>query len=304
MEEKHLLGALEAGGTKMVCATGFADGSIVERESIPTTTPEETVAAICQWFVNKGVSAVGIGAFGPTAVNPASPDYGKILETPKTPWRYFDLLGSLRGALGVPCGYDTDVNVACLGEATFGCAKGLSDVVYLTVGTGVGAGVMVGGQLLHGMMHPEAGHVLVQPDPRDPIAEQGGCPYHKHCLEGYIAGPGCAKRWDGKRASEMADDPEAMDILAGYLAQALADFVLCYSPTRVIIGGGVADHTPLVPLARAKAKELLNGYIATPEVADFDNYIVGNSLDGNQGIMGCLELARRALANMSKHPMV
>lgn len=295
MEDKQLIGALEAGGTKMVCATGYADGTIVERVSIPTQTPEETIPAICAWFADKNIAALGIGAFGPTAVNPASEKYGSILETPKTAWRYFDLLGALSSELKVPCGYDTDVNVACLGEATFGCARGLSDVVYLTVGTGVGAGVMVGGQLVHGMMHPEAGHILVTPDPRDPIAEAGGCPYHKHCLEGYIAGPGCAKRWGGKRASELAEDAEAMDLLAGYLAQALATYALCYSPTRIIIGGGVADHTPIVPLARKKTLELLNGYLATPEIADIDSYIVNNSLDGNQGIMGCLELGRRAL---------
>ena len=299
MEERHLIGALEAGGTKMVCATGFTDGSIVACESIPTTAPDEPVAAICHGCVNRGASSVGIGSFGPTAVNPASPDYCRILETPKTAWRHYNLLGTLKGALGVHCGYDTDVNVACLGEVTFGCARGLSDVVYLTVGTGVGAGVMTGGRLLHGMMHPEAGHVLVEPDPRDPIADHGACPYHAHCLEGYIAGPACAKRWGGKRASELADDPKAMDILAGYLGQALVDYILCYSPAKIIIGGGVADHTPLVPLARAKAGELLAGYIATPEVADLDSYIVCNSLGGNQGIMGCLELGRRALANLS-----
>lgn len=294
--DKQLLGALEAGGTKMVCATGYADGTVVESEQIPTTTPAETMEAVAAWYQGKGIAALGIGAFGPTAVDPASPNFGQILETPKTAWRYFDLLGSLAGPLGVPCGYDTDVNVACLGEVTFGCAQGLDDVVYLTIGTGVGAGVMVNGKLLHGMLHPEAGHVLVTRDPADTIGEHSGCPYHDNCLEGLIAGPGCAKRWGGKRASELAEDPAAMDLLAGYLAQALVTYTLCYSPKKIIIGGGVADHTPVVALARAKAAELLNGYLVTPELADIDTYIVNNSLDGKQGIMGCLELARRALA--------
>ena len=161
MAVQQLIGALVAGGTKMVCATGYADGTVLEREQIATTTPQETVEAVNAWFADKGIAALGIGAFGPTAVNPASPQYGKILETPKTAWRYFDLLGTIQNELNIPCGYDTDVNVACLGEVTFGCAKGLTDVVYLTIGTGVGAGVLSGGKLVHGMMHPEAGHILV-----------------------------------------------------------------------------------------------------------------------------------------------
>lgn len=255
MAEQQLIGALEAGGTKMVCATGYADGTVLEREQIATTTPQETVEAVNAWFANKGIAALGIGAFGPTAVNPASPQYGKILETPKTAWRYFDLLGTIQNELNIPCGYDTDVNVACLGEVTFGCAQGLTDVAYLTIGTGVGAGVLSGGQLVHGMMHPEAGHILVTRDPRDTIGEHSGCPFHDNCLEGLIAGPGIKKRWDGKSAGDMADDPEAMDLLAGYLAQALMTYTLCYAPQKIIIGGGVADHTPIVPLARKKCDE-------------------------------------------------
>ena len=292
--ENVLLGALEAGGTKMVCATGYADGTVVESEQIPTTTPRETAAACAAWFQNKGIAALGIGAFGPTAVNPASPRYGQILKTPKPNWSDFDLLGSLQGPLGIPCGYDTDVNVACLGEAAFGCAQGLDTVLYLTIGTGVGAGVLSGGALMHGMMHPEAGHVPMKPDPRDPIATDSSCPFHASCLEGLVSGAGIKKRW-GKSGGDMAEDAEAMDILASYLGQALAIYILCYSPQKIIIGGGVADHTPIVELVRPKVAEALNGYIVTPEMDDLEHYIVRNSLDGKQGVMGCLELARRAL---------
>ncbi|MDO4437433.1 MAG: ROK family protein [Coriobacteriaceae bacterium] len=294
--EKQLLGALEAGGTKMVCATGYADGTIVETAEFPTTTPEETMALVVDWFKQRSIAALGIGAFGPTAVNPSSPHYGHILETPKTAWRFFDMLGSLQNELNVPCGYDTDVNVACLGEHAFGCAQGLDNVVYLTIGTGVGAGVMVGGQLIHGMLHPEAGHILVVRDPADTIGDDSACPYHSNCLEGLIAGPAVKKRWGGKRASELAEDPAAMDLLAGYLAQALMTYILCYAPQRIVIGGGVADHTPVVALARKKAAELLNGYLVTPELEDIDSYIVNNSLEGKQGIMGCLALGAQALA--------
>lgn len=296
MSEIVRIGALEAGGTKMVCAVGLADGTVLESEQIPTAGPAETVEAVVDWFSGRSVAALGIGAFGPTAVNPSSPRFGQILETPKTAWRYFDLLGALTKGLDVPCGYDTDVNAACLGEATFGCARGLDAVVYLTIGTGVGAGVMLDGKLLHGMLHPEAGHILVARDPTDAIGKRSGCPYHESCLEGLIAGPGIKLRWDGRSAGEMAGDAAAMDLLAGYLAQALATYVLCYSPQRIIIGGGVADNTPIVELARPKVLDLLAGYIATPEVADIDSYIVRNSLAGRQGIMGCLELGRRALS--------
>ncbi len=176
MAEQQLIGALEAGGTKMVCATGYADGTVLKREQIATTTPQETVEAVNAWFADKGIAALGIGAFGPTAVNPASPQYGKILETPKTAWRYFDLLGTIQNELNIPCGYDTDVNVACLGEVTFGCAQGLTDVVYLTIGTGVGAGVLSGGKLVHGMMHPEAGHILSRATRATPLASTAPAP--------------------------------------------------------------------------------------------------------------------------------
>lgn len=298
MTEDILLGALEAGGTKMVCATGRADGTIVETVKFPTTTPEETIRKCGTWFAERGISALGIGAFGPTCVDATSPLFGHILETPKLAWRHFDLLGTLSRYTPVAIGYDTDVNAACLGEVTFGCARGLDDVVYLTIGTGVGAGVMVSGTLLHGMLHPEAGHILIERDPDDPLpAGESGCAYHANCLEGLIAGPAIAKRWGGKSASEVADDPAAMELLAGYLAQALVNYILCYSPRKIIIGGGVADNTPIIPLARDRARELLGGYIVAPELEDWNGYIVPNSLDGTQGILGCLELARRAIAD-------
>ena len=268
----------------MVCATGYADGTVVESESFPTTTPEETTATCAAWFKDKGIAALGIGAFGPTAVNPSSPRYGQILETPKTAWRYFDLLGNLQGPLGIPCGYDTDVNVACLGEVTFGCAQGLTDVVYLTIGTGVGAGVLSGGKLLHGMMHPEAGHIPLVPNPDDPIAGDGACPYTRTALKPHRR-PGNRQALEWQEGQPDGGRSGSMDLLAGYLGQALATYILCYSPQRIIIGGGVGDHTPIVQLARAKTAEVLNNYIVTPEVANLDTYIVNNSLEGKQGVM-------------------
>ena len=291
MSEKQMrLGALEAGGTKMVCAVVSGDGEVLDRMETPTLTPAKTVPQMIEWFTARDVDALGIGAFGPTCVDPNDERYGSILQTPKLAWRGHGLRAAFADALGIPVAYDTDVNVACLGEVVFGCCKGLEDAVYVTIGTGVGAGVMCAGRLLHGMLHPEAGHILVTRDPRDTIGEHSGCPFHDNCLEGLIAGPGVKKRWGGKSAGEMADDPEAMDLLAGYLT-----YILCYAPQKIVIGGGVADHTPIVPLARKKCAEMLNGYIVTPEMADIDSYIVNNSLEGKQGIMGCLALGAQAL---------
>ena len=289
------LGALEAGGTKMVCAIGNANGEIYERISIPTETPEITVPKMIEYFKEKDIQALGIGCFGPIDLNRKSETYGYITTTPKLAWKNYNIVGAFADALDIPVGFDTDVNGSALGEATWGITKGLDNSIYITIGTGVGAGVLSGGKLVHGMMHPEAGHILVTRDPRDTIGEHSACPFHDNCLEGLIAGPGVKKRWDGKSAGDMADDPEAMDLLAGYLAQALMTYTLCYAPQKIIIGGGVADHTPIVPLARKKCAEMLNGYIVTPEVNDIDNYIVNNSLEGKQGIMGCLALGAQAL---------
>lgn len=286
------IGALEAGGTKMVLAVGTEDGQILERESLPTAAPEQVVPQMAAWFAEREVDAVGIGAFGPTAVDPASPKYGHVLDTPKPGWAGFDYLGTMRKGCDVPMGYDTDVNVACLGEATYGCARGLDTVVYLTIGTGVGAGVMVGGHLLHGMLHPEAGHILLTPLPNDP--GKSVCPFHPNCLEGLAAGPSIEARW-GAKGVDLADRPEVWELESEYLGQALCDYILCYSPQKIILGGGVMKQEQLFPLVRETTMRYLAGYIKTPELEDLDHYIVPNSLHENQGILGCIELGRRAL---------
>lgn len=286
------IGALEAGGTKMVLAVGTADGAILEQISMPTVEPELVVPQMAEWFASKNVDAVGIGAFGPTVVNPANPNYGKICFTPKPGWSNYDFLGTMRSICDVPMGYDTDVNVACLGEATFGCAKGLDSVVYITVGTGIGAGVMVGGQLLHGMLHPEAGHILLTVNPDDP--GKSVCPKHTRCFEGLASGPSIEARW-GAKAVDLADRQEVWELEADYIAQALEIYVTCYSPQKIIIGGGVAHQEQIFPLIRTKLADYLNGYLKTDELDDLDSYVVPNSLNEKQGILGCLELGRRAL---------
>ena len=180
------LGALEAGGTKMVCAIGDETGKIYEQVSIATTTPEETIPKLIAYFQDKQIDALGIASFGPVELDPASEKYGYITTTSKLAWTNFDFLGSMKAALKCPMGFDTDVNGSVLGEVTFGQAKGKHCVMYLTVGTGIGAGVYIDGKLLHGMLHPEAGHILITK--RDTDHYEGKCPYHKdHCLEGMAA---------------------------------------------------------------------------------------------------------------------
>ena len=237
MSEKQMrLGALEAGGTKMVCAVVSGDGEVLDRMETPTLTSAETVPQMIEWFTARDVNALGIGAFGPTCVDPNDERYGSILQTPKLAWRGYGLRAAFADALGIPVAYDTDVNVACLGEVVFGCCKGLEDAVYVTIGTGVGAGVMCAGRLLHGMLHPEAGHMLVRTRP----TEEGRCvcPSHASCLEGLASGPAIAARW-GKPAAELADNAEVWALEGDYLGQMCANLVLMYSPRRIVRGGGL-----------------------------------------------------------------
>ncbi|MCM1183753.1 MAG: ROK family protein [Roseburia sp.] len=285
------LGALEAGGTKMVCAIGNEEGELFDRVSIPTKTPAQTIPALTDYFAKNKVEALGIGCFGPIDLDKASETYGFITSTPKSDWADYNIVGAFADALGCPIGFDTDVNGSVLGEVTFGQAKGKKCVIYITIGTGVGAGICIDGRLLHGMLHPEAGHVLIQKRSTDSF--EGKCPYHRNCFEGLAAGPAIEARW-GKRAALLQDDARVWDLEAYYIAQALANYILTLSPDMIILGGGVMHQEQLFPLIRGYVKELLNGYIRTRELAHPERYIVPASLEDNQGIMGCLELARRS----------
>lgn len=286
------LGALETGGTKMVCAVGDETGTIYDRKVIPTADPKTTIPAIVNYFMDKDLDALGIACFGPIQLDHHAPDYGHITTTPKLAWRNFDMVGAFARTLGCPIGFDTDVNGAVLGEVTFGQARGKKSVVYLTVGTGIGGGVCIEGKLLHGMLHPEMGHVLLRRNPGDTYA--GHCPYHQDCLEGLACGPAIEERW-GAKGDALANRPEVWELEADYLAQAITSYILTLSPDMIILGGGVMHQTQLFPLVRKKVAELLAGYIQTPQLEDLDHYIVPASLNEDQGILGCLELACRAL---------
>ena len=276
----------------MVCAVGDEKGNIFDQISFTTKTPGETIPHVTAYFKKEKVEALGVGCFGPVDLNQNSDTYGCITSTPKLAWKNFDMAGTLERALGCPIGFDTDVNSSVLGEVTFGQAKGKSCVVYMTIGTGIGAGIFIEGSLLHGMLHPEAGHVLVRKRNDDPY--EGICPYHKDCFEGLASGPAIESRW-GQEAAALADEKKVWELEAYYIAQALTGYILTLSPEMIILGGGVMKQEQLFPIIRRKTLELLNGYIKTEEIDHMENYIVPASLNGNQGIMGCLELGRRKL---------
>lgn len=285
-----ILGALEAGGTKMVCAIGDEHGNILEQVKIPTTKPEETMAKVVEYFKDKNIEALGVAAFGPVEVHKESLNYGKILETTKDDWKYFDLLGSLE-SLNVPMNLETDVGGSLIGEVWLGAGRGLGSVLYLTVGTGIGAGIMVDGHVIHGMLHPEAGHVLLERRAGDDA--KSVCAYHCNCVEGLASGSAIKARY-GIPASELLDRDEVWDLEAEYIAKALTDYVMVVSPERIILGGGVMHVEKLFPLIRNKFKKLVNNYLITKPLEDMDSYIVPAGLKDDQGIIGCLKLASQA----------
>lgn len=293
-----LVGGIEGGGTKFVCAVGTGPEDIRAEIRFPTTTPDETLRQAIAFFQEQQrvapLAAIGIGSFGPVDPDPQSPTFGYVTTTPKPGWANADFAGAIRRALDVPIGFDTDVNVAALGEHTWGAAQGLDTFIYLTIGTGIGGGGMVGGRLMHGLIHPEMGHIRIPHDwAADPYA--GWCPYHGDCFEGLANGPALEKRW-GQRAETLALDHPAWPLEAHYLALALVSFICTLSPQRIIMGGGVMAQPHLFPLVRQKTQELLNGYVQSPAIMDhIDEYIVPPGLGGRAGVLGAFALAQLAL---------
>jgi fructokinase len=282
-------GGVEAGGTKWVCGIGTGPDDLHALETFPTTTPAETLARAAAFFdQNGGVSAIGVGSFGPIDLRA-----GRITTTPKPGWAETDVVSVLQGALGVPVAFDTDVNAAALGEGRWGAAVGLDTFCYFTVGTGIGGGVMAGGRLVHGLIHPEVGHMLIPHDRgRDPFA--GSCPFHGDCFEGLAAGSAIERRW-GKPGEQLGGRSEVWELEAEYLALGVVNVICIVSPQRVILGGGVMKQPSLLPLVRARVRELLAGYIVAPALADgLDEYIVGPALGDRAGVLGAIELARLA----------
>lgn len=295
------MAALEAGGTKMVAALASGPSEILVRERIETTTPAETIARLVEFFTEAAAECgqpevLAVGTFGPADLNSESASYGMITSTPKSGWAQTDLLGPLRRALGgLPTVFETDVNAALMGEVKWGAAEGMDHAAYLTIGTGIGGGLMVNGDLVHGAGHPEMGHMRVTRHPDDLF--EGACPFHHDCLEGLAAGPALQARW-GRPAGELPADHAAWEMEADYLAQACLNLLMIAPPAKMILGGGVMHQEQMFPLIRARLEELLAGYLQ----CDFRNLLVPPALGDNAGLLGCVALGQRKLAELQLLP--
>jgi fructokinase len=294
-----MLGGIEAGGTKFVCVVGSGPADVVAQTQFPTGAPDETLAraiGFYEEFIASGgeLAAIGIAAFGPIELRRSSPAYGSITTTPKPGWSGADLVGPIRGALGVPVGFDTDVNGAALAEGRWGAARGLESFVYLTVGTGIGGGAVVEGRVVQGHVHPEMGHVTVPRQAGDDYA--GHCPFHGACLEGMASGTAIADRW-GHRAEDLPPDElrRAVELEAAYLAAGLRNFVYTLAPERFVIGGGASRLPGLFPLVRTELVKALGGYPGLEEHAS-DGFVVPAALGQMAGPSGALILAELAQA--------
>ena len=297
--DQPLVGAIEAGGTKFVLALAQADGGILMRRRIPTQTPAEAFPAIASFFAEASeshgaIAAFGVASFGPIDIDPASPGYGTFTTTPKPGWsgaRFHDVLAQF----GAPLVVDTDVNGAALGEWLSGAGQGCRTLAYTTIGTGIGTGVVQDGRPLMGISHFESGHFHAPRDAeRDPFV--GTCPYHGDCLEGLVSGPAIERRW-GKSLDQLADDPSAVDLIAGYVAHLAATLILLHMPDRLIFGGGVMKAPGLLAAVRAQTSALLGGYVRHPRLDEgLSQYIVAPGLGDDAGITGAIALANHALA--------
>ncbi|MDD3409357.1 MAG: ROK family protein [Eubacteriales bacterium] len=287
-----LIGALEAGGTKMVCSIGNETGKILDRISFPTLKPEPTLAKVATYFQQSNPVAIGIGCFGPLQLDIAKPGYGSLTCTPKLDWQYVPILEFFQKALHVPIAIDTDVNAAALAEWKLGAARGLRSCVYFTVGTGIGGGVIAEERVLHGLVHPELGHMLLRAVPGDPLPE-GVCPYHKGCAEGLACGVAIEKRW-GERAENLPADHPAWELEAEYLAQLCMNTIVGFSPERIVLGGGVMHQSVLLPKIREKTEMLLGGYVKNAALGNgMKDYLVPPALGDNSGAVGALLLGMR-----------
>lgn len=284
-----LFGGIEAGGSKWECAIGNGPDDLHAATTIPTTTPAETIDRVVAFFEQETqVAAIGIGCFGPVDANPSSPTWGYITTTPKPGWANTDVAQEIRRRLSVPVAFDTDVNGAALGEHRWGAARGLDTFCYVTVGTGIGGGAMVDRRLLHGLVHPEFGHMRV-PHDRDADPFDGVCPYHGDCWEGLASGRAIEARW-GRPPTELGDEGAVWELQAHYLALGLVSVICVLSPERIVLGGGVMEQPGLLPLVGRKISALLNGYLGrTDEVED---YVARPALGSRAGVLGAIALAR------------
>lgn len=280
-----MYGGIEAGGTKMNCAVADQEGKIIASQRIATREPAETLAEISRFFDRYELAAMGIGSFGPIGLDPKQANYGHVLATPKAGWQNFDFLGTLKQRYPIPMVWTTDVNAAAYGELKKGAAQDCDTCIYLTVGTGIGAGVIVNSQLFQGKSHPEMGHIRIKRHPEDSYV--GTCPYHQDCFEGLAAGPSIEAR-TGQKGETLLENHPVWELQAYYIAQALVNYTLSFVPDKIILGGGVMNQTHLLSKIREQFLLELGGYISIPSV---EEYIVPWQLVNESGIKGCLQLA-------------
>jgi fructokinase len=296
--EVRLFGAVEAGGTKFVCAIGDETGAIRAESRFPTADPDSTLAAVRRFFSERsgaGLTAIGVGSFGPVILDRLSPKYGFIGKTPKAGWSDIDFVGMLRREFSCPVGFDTDVNAAAQAEHLWGAGRDADNLVYLTVGTGIGGGVLVDGAPLHGLLHPEIGHIYPRRHPLD-AKFRGVCPFHGDCVEGLASGPAILARC-GADLSQLGADHTQWEIQADYLGQLCAQLVLKLSPQRIIMGGGVMAQERLFPDIRRRMLHWLGGYIERGEILEHvQRYIVPPGLGTHAGVLGGVALAMAAAA--------
>ena len=289
---RKLFGGVETGGTWCVCALGTGPDEVVAQQKFPTTSPQETLDRIVEFFrVGPAPAAVGIGSFGPVDLAPGSPTWGQVTTTPKPGWQRTAVATVIRDQLDVPVRFDTDVNAAALGEQRWGAGRDAANLCYVTIGTGVGAGLVIDGRPLRGLVHPEVGHLRIPHDERrDPFL--GGCPVHGDCWEGLASGAAIAARWRHP-PEELADDHPGWLLEADYVALGILSIVSVVSPHRVIVGGGVMEHRPLLGMVRTRLRELVGGYLDTPLLAEqIDDYLVPPGLGDDAGVLGAIALAQ------------
>lgn len=285
-------GLVEAGGTKFVLGIASGKGDVCETVRIPTTSPDETIGAVIDWFSARGpVAAVGVASFGPIDLDPTSARYGHITETPKPHWSGADLVGPLKADLRCPVGLDTDVNAAALAEYLWGAAQGHRTSLYFTIGTGIGGGAVIEGKTLRGLSHPEMGHIRLSRHPSD-LGFTGICPFHGDCLEGLASGPAIIARW-GKSLSDLPADHEAHDIIAHYLAQLVVSMQAVFEPGRISLGGGVMGTPGLIDRVRDVAVKLGEGYF----VSSAKEIVTLPGLGDRSGLLGAMALAMSASAD-------
>lgn len=287
-------GGVETGGTWCVCAAGTGPGEIERQEQFRTAGPKETLERIVEFFgVGRRPDVIGIGSFGPVDVDPRSPTWGYVTTTPKPGWRHAAVAPVVRDRLGVPVAFDHDVAAAALGEYRWGAGRQLKALAYVTVGTGIGAGLLIDGKPWHGLLHPEVGHLRIPHDrDRDPFP--GSCPMHGDCWEGLACGPAIERRW-GVPGDELPDDHPAWDLEAEYLALGILSIVSVFSPERIILGGGVMERRGLVTQVGVNLRGLLAGYLQTPLLGEEINaFLVPPALGDRAGVLGAIALAEAA----------